>query len=103
MNHVDRQALIVGFLMEEYRRIRYDHELDKRGIEEIGFERSLLIDLALHIAGHEKDSTALLDWADAFVTIVESMVQMQVPDDEVRSRIEEYVVEVLERRHNGND
>lgn len=35
MNHVDRQALIVGFLMEEYRRIRYDHELDKRGIEEL--------------------------------------------------------------------
>mgnify|MGYP006142688079 CR=1 FL=1 len=45
--------LMVGLLMEEYRRIYYDYELDKRGIEAIDVESSSLIEIALKWEGFD--------------------------------------------------
>ena len=87
--------LMVGLLMEEYRRIYYDYELDKRGIEAIDVESSSLIEIALKWGGGRSSDYEGL--SDTFIAIVESMVEFKLPVDEVQKRVEEYVSEVLGR------
>ncbi len=84
--------LMVGLLMEEYRRIYYDYELDRRGMEAIDVDSSL-IELALKWGGVQ--SVYYEGLSDTFIAIAESMVKSQLPTDDVRKRIEEYVREVL--------
>jgi|TARA_B110000116_G_C16682034_1_gene511174 hypothetical protein len=85
--------LMVGLLMEEYRRIYYDYELDKRGIEAIDVESSSLIEIALKWGGVRSSEYEGL--SDTFIAIAESMVGFKLPADEVQKRVEEYVSEVL--------
>ena len=85
--------LMVGLFMEEYRRIYYDHELDKRGIKAIDTGSSSLIELALQWGGIR--SSAHEGLADTFIAIAESMIESELPADEVKKRIEEYVGEIL--------
>ena len=81
--------LMVGLLMEEYRRIYYNYDLDRRGIEAIDIDSSSLIDLALKWGGVRSANYAGL--SETFITMAES----QLPADEVRKRVGEYVCEAL--------
>ena len=49
--------------------------------------------------GH--DTEVLLELADTFVAIAESMIAEKMPPEDVRKRIEEYVATIL-GRSNGN-
>ena len=84
MDYADRYGLLCGLLMEEYRRIYYDHEITRHGIEiEIG--SSSLIELALHWGGLGHDTEVLLELADTFVAIAESMIAEKMPPEDVQS------------------
>jgi len=87
--------LMVGLLMEEYRRIYYNYELDRRGIEAIDIDSSSLIDLALKWGGVRSANYEGL--SDTFIAIAGLMAESQLPADEVRKRVGEYVCEVLGR------
>ena len=79
--------LMVGLLMEESRRAYYNYELDRRGIE--------AIDLALKWGG--VGSADYEGLSDTFIAIAGLMAESQLPADEVRKRVGEYVCEVLGR------
>ena len=78
-------------MIEEYGRIYYNYELDRRGVEAIDIDSTSLIDLALEWGGVRSANYAGL--SDTFITMAES----QLPADEVRKGVGEYVCEVLGR------
>ena len=77
--------LMVGLLMEEYRRIYYDYELDKRGIEAIDVESSSLIEIALKWGGVRSSEYEGL--SDTFIAIAESMVGFKLPRMKFKSAL----------------
>ena len=87
---MDRRAFLVGLLLEEYRRIWIDHEVERLGLEcEVG--DSSLIDLAVGYGVAD----ILEQLGDIFVVMCEALIAEEVPIHVVKRRIEEYVQEEL--------
>jgi len=95
---MDRQTFLVGLLMEEYRRIWIDREIDRLGVA-CEIEESSLIDLAVACGVEGTTADILESLGEIFVTMCEALIAEKVPIDVVKLRIEEYVQEELSSRN----